>query len=93
MAKFIATEERAIQARALREGMGMTQLGLFQVSGFPVPTIDAYEREQRKVPQEYLDRLQALYARDKEVTRRVIAGVVADIERKYPHGIPSEVKP
>lgn len=84
--------DKAIHVKVLREGMGMTRVGLSQVSGVPLPTIEAYEFRKRTVPQSYLDMVQERYDRDRELMRQIIAGVTADIDLNYPHGIPSEVK-
>jgi type III secretory pathway component EscV len=85
-------QEKAIQVKRLREGMNMTRVGLSQVSGVPLPTIEAYEFGKRTVPQSYMDMVQERHDRDKELMRQIIDGVSADIDQNYPHGIPSEVK-
>jgi predicted transcriptional regulator len=85
-------EEKAIHVRRLRQGMGMTKVGWSQVSGIPLSTIEAYESGKRTPTTEYINMVSDHFDRDKELTRQIIAGVAAEIDRKYPHGILSEIE-
>lgn len=86
------TQNGAAELKALRLEMRFDLVSMAAIlDKMPYRTYQDYEYGARPVPEEVLEKARAAAARDKEIMAQIVRDVAADIERRFPMGIPSDV--
>ena len=86
------TQNGAAELKALRLAMRFDLRSMAAIlDQMPYRTYQDYEYGKRPVPVKVLEKARAAAVRDKEVMAKIVRDVAADIERRFPLGIPSDV--
>lgn len=78
------------ELKAIRQEMGFGLGDMSIAFSMPYRTYQDYEYGDRKIPEAFAVKVTEYHRRDRELQSRTMKKVIADIERRYPFGIPAE---
>jgi hypothetical protein len=84
------THMSAAELKRIREAIGYDMRAMAQaLAGMPYRTYQCYEYGDRGIPIEVADAVRALQQRDRDFMAKLRRRLLADIDRRFPGGIPS----
>lgn len=84
--------EKCTQLETIRKACRYDKRMFAHILGLPYRTYQDYAYSKRGVPDSVIAKALAAMKREREVMAGIIAEINSEIDRKYPQGIPSEVK-
>lgn len=77
--------------KQIRRDIGFDMRAMSRTLGMPYRTYQDYEYGKRGVSKEAADAVRELWRRDRAFMKKLRREMLADIDRAFPGGIPSEV--